>query len=499
MLCALGLLSQGRLLAQNLPEHDGLEHLGVKSCSASTCHGSITERNAYPVLQNEYQTWTRHDKHSRAYEVLLNERSQRIARNLGIEKAHEADICLDCHADNVPAAQRGRFFNLSDGVGCEACHGGAEQWLGPHISASATHAGNIEAGMYPTEEPQARAKLCLSCHLGTDKKYATHRIMGAGHPRLSFELVTFTALQPAHYRIDADYRERKSVAAPAQEWLDGLLVSGQQSLAMIRKHYQQGEGLPELALFDCHACHHSLDDLRWQASAFSGETEPGMPRLEDSRLRMIALLESGVLGSESVAGALRALHDASLKGAQPLMAATGQLENSLAAAATRLRERAGASEALSRAIFAAAAGRQFQDYADAEQAAMAAQALVAGQADEAALEAVFAALQNADTYQPQQAAAALAALGGLQVEQQGSGGPAGDLGARRGGGALAVVSVTSLRMRAGPGLDQAVLGSLGAGTRLRVLENREGWSRVETLDASTGGWVASRLIKPVSR
>ncbi|MGK0321912.1 MAG: hypothetical protein ACI9JP_004111, partial [Granulosicoccus sp.] len=33
--------------------------------------------------------------------------------------------------------------------------------------------------------------------------------MGAAHPRLSFELDLFTANQPAHYSVDADYMARK--------------------------------------------------------------------------------------------------------------------------------------------------------------------------------------------------------------------------------------------------------------------------------------------------
>jgi hypothetical protein len=61
--------------------------------------------------------------------------------------------------------------------------------------------------MYPTEQPEVRAKLCLSCHFGTEDKFATHRIMGAGHPRISFELDTFTEIQPAHFRVDEDYKE----------------------------------------------------------------------------------------------------------------------------------------------------------------------------------------------------------------------------------------------------------------------------------------------------
>ena len=49
-----------------------------------------------------------------------------------------------------------------------------------------------------------RAGLCLSCHFGNQEKFVTHRMMGAGHPRMSFELDTFTQLQPAHFVVDED-------------------------------------------------------------------------------------------------------------------------------------------------------------------------------------------------------------------------------------------------------------------------------------------------------
>ena len=90
-------------------------------------------------------------------------------------------MCLDCHADNVAVERRAKGFQLSDGVGCEACHGGAVNWLGQHISGAADHGANLLAGMYPSEDPVARARLCLSCHFGTADRFITHRIMGAGH------------------------------------------------------------------------------------------------------------------------------------------------------------------------------------------------------------------------------------------------------------------------------------------------------------------------------
>ena len=139
-----------------------------------------------------------------------------IAERLGLGPAAQADACLDCHADNVPEALRGERFQLSDGVGCEACHGGAGDWLVAHYNdPGAGHASNVKAGLYPADDLMARGSLCLSCHLGTADKFATHRMMAAGHPRLTFELDTFTELwrlagsQP-HYQVDDDYRHRKS-------------------------------------------------------------------------------------------------------------------------------------------------------------------------------------------------------------------------------------------------------------------------------------------------
>ena len=84
-----------------LPQYADDVHLGVTSCAGSTCHGATSPWKGSTVLQNEYITWDRYDPHSKAYSVLLNDVSKQMAENLGIGKAHEAKICLDCHADNV--------------------------------------------------------------------------------------------------------------------------------------------------------------------------------------------------------------------------------------------------------------------------------------------------------------------------------------------------------------------------------------------------------------
>ena len=199
-------------------------HLGVKSCGSSGCHGQVASSSS-PVLLNEYVTWQKYDKHATAYKVLLEPRSQRIAANLGLKNAHEAKICLDCHADNIPENQRGPQFVMEDGVGCEACHGaGSAPWMGLHIGGSA-HSKNVENGLIPLEDPVVRAGICLDCHLGNDNQFATHRIMGAGHPRISFELDSFTDFQPAHFVVDKDYNERKNVVDGVRTWAIGQAMS----------------------------------------------------------------------------------------------------------------------------------------------------------------------------------------------------------------------------------------------------------------------------------
>ena len=84
-----------------LPYQSTDRTLGTVTCASSLCHGSVTPWKGSPIRQDEYVTWSRTDRHARAALVLLNERSQRIARNLNLpEPAHKSKICLDCHAHN---------------------------------------------------------------------------------------------------------------------------------------------------------------------------------------------------------------------------------------------------------------------------------------------------------------------------------------------------------------------------------------------------------------
>jgi hypothetical protein len=276
------------------------KHLGVASCASSVCHGKLTAQSGRNVGLNEYRIWSHDDYHSRAFRDLNNPQSQAIAAKLGLASAATSKICLDCHADNVPQELRGPKFQLSDGVGCEACHGGAEKWIETHTQNSAPHSDNVARGMYPSEQPLRRAELCLSCHMGTRDKFANHMIMGAGHPRLRFELEVFTANQPAHFTVDADYVKRKGRIEGMNLWVTGQIENARRYLELLQSPLLTPAALaPEFALYDCFSCHHPTDKQRWSRSRAGKGILPGTLRLQKYHLVMIQAI-SEVLAPDSL-------------------------------------------------------------------------------------------------------------------------------------------------------------------------------------------------------
>ena len=185
------------------------------SCASSLCHGAVETWKQSNVLQNEYVIWSRRDKHARAYTVLLNERSKEIMSGSIVTQAGASvRTCASIATRTTsPQPRRGEHFVLADGVTCESMPRAGQRWIDSHVLRGAnTRKENIARGMYPIADPVERARLCLSCHFGNSQKFVTHKMMAAGHPRMSFELDTFTQIQPPHYRID-----------PGQVW-DGVRI-----------------------------------------------------------------------------------------------------------------------------------------------------------------------------------------------------------------------------------------------------------------------------------
>jgi hypothetical protein len=306
----LGVLLTLALSLSIADANDGA-HLGVSNCASSTCHGSSLAFKDSSILRNEFRTWYEQDPHALAYKTLLNPRSQEIARKLGLESAHRAPICLACHTDHVATNKRGEDFKLEDGVGCEACHGGSENYLNSHTNDN--HAGNLNAGLRKTEDPAVRGELCVSCHIGNEQsRQITHTIMGAGHPRLSFELNTFSSIQPAHYSVDLDYIERKGNVNTLQTWAVGQVIAASQLLKNVSSLPRSGL-FPELSHMDCLACHQGMKKLTWSADRIS-QLPSGALRYQEAHLLMsyrIAQVTAVDLAADLLTAIKLFLHSAS--------------------------------------------------------------------------------------------------------------------------------------------------------------------------------------------
>lgn len=357
-----------------LPQNATDKTLGMGSCASSLCHGAVETWKQSNVLQNEYVIWSRRDKHARAYTVLLGERSKEIAARLELSApAHRSALCLDCHAHNVPEPRRGEHFVIADGVTCETCHGPAHRWIDSHVARDNTRKENIARGMYPIADPVERARLCLSCHFGNSQKFVTHKMMAAGHPRMSFELDTFTQIQPPHYRTDAG-----QVWDGVRIWAIGQALAAHELLDMLNDPKRGRDGLfPELVLFDCHSCHHPMKDKR-NAGARLG-LGPGFVRLNDASLLMVRQIARrlGEEGDAQFAQQVQRLHRDVARGTDALAHARAVRQT-----IAELVPRIGAHRFSPQDLHAMLIGLiddglagEYSDYQGAEQATMAVQSI----------------------------------------------------------------------------------------------------------------------------
>lgn len=282
------------LLSAEVETESSDRYEGVAGCASSNCHGNVKTKTASSVNQNEYQIWFNHDAHSKAYKALLGADSKKIANHLGILKPEEDKLCLSCHATYIEEGNRGERFRLEDGVGCESCHGPSENYLKNHTLKGRSHADNISDGMTDLYDLNQRAKLCLDCHVGTKDKAVNHKLIGSGHPRLSFELDTYGILQPKHWSIDKDYTERKGGYEPYRAFLIGQVERSIRMFEMLSRELNSDNRMPELSNYYCYSCHHSLASEQWKTRTYGGS--PGELRLN---LSSLLVLSTAISSSDS--------------------------------------------------------------------------------------------------------------------------------------------------------------------------------------------------------
>ena len=127
-------------------------YVGVKTCVM--CHKSEKSGNQKAIWENS--------SHSKAYETLLTEKADQIAKEKGFDtKASETEACLKCHTSgySVDASLLGKKFKIEDGVQCETCHGAGSDYKSKKIMKDKEQA--VANGLKLYENPE---ELCITCH-----------------------------------------------------------------------------------------------------------------------------------------------------------------------------------------------------------------------------------------------------------------------------------------------------------------------------------------------
>jgi hypothetical protein len=282
LLLVLSIAGWRGLAAERAPDHaadakreaiSGARQLqGTLSCAASLCHGG----SIVGQPRGEAATWRALDPHAGAYDALLSKQSQAIAKHLwgNNQAAHEAGRCLKCHVH--PQFENATpNFRKEDGVGCESCHGAAQDWKEMHFRSRWKDTPWTEKeslGFSDTKHLAGRAAVCVTCHVGAPGMEVDHDLIAAGHPALRFEFATYFANLPPHWDVARDKKANSSADCKDFEgraWLLGQLVTSAQALDLLAHNAADlgSKRWPELAQLDCFACHHDLQATSWRQSS----------------------------------------------------------------------------------------------------------------------------------------------------------------------------------------------------------------------------------------
>jgi hypothetical protein len=187
----------------------GDRFVGVAGCKSSSCHGGAGEK------RSQYLTWVQKDFHTRAYAILTDARSARIAETLAIPVAQESSRCTVCHSpfQSVAPARLMPTAHPDEGVSCESCHSAAGPWLRGHTRKDWNYAMRVTAGMRDLRSFYVRANTCVACHQNLESD-----ISKAGHPELTFELDGQSVAEPKHWRDD-------DPSSGLRAWLVGQAVA----------------------------------------------------------------------------------------------------------------------------------------------------------------------------------------------------------------------------------------------------------------------------------
>jgi hypothetical protein len=330
--------------------------VGNTGCMSAACHGNSAAKALSGTFdattwEGSGTCWAARDPHTRAYSLLTDKpmRDVRATAAQIMERMHspvpatEDARCLACHSNPALATHSSKDPHVvalrQEGVGCESCHGNGSGWLRPHTTWKAdTKAEYVAVGMTPLFDVGDRAATCLGCHVGAPAdperglavRDMNHDMIAAGHPRLNFDFAEFHRELPKHWQEKERTASGPKPRGPefdARLWLVGRVAQAEAACKLLASRAERAKAgdartpWPELAEFNCAACHHdlfeswrseepargdrSLGSLKWQtiwpvtAAAEFGAVRPVVTAMQ--RARPVGYREIGPVAQQSAA------------------------------------------------------------------------------------------------------------------------------------------------------------------------------------------------------
>ncbi len=92
------------------------------------------ECHALKNIGDQNSVW-KQSKHSEAYSILLSSNAKDFASRNGLKSPETEEKCLKCHTTEISLGikDKGQFYNITEGVGCESCHGAGSEYSSAEI------------------------------------------------------------------------------------------------------------------------------------------------------------------------------------------------------------------------------------------------------------------------------------------------------------------------------------------------------------------------------
>jgi nitrate/TMAO reductase-like tetraheme cytochrome c subunit len=286
--------------------------IGSDSCGTSTCHsGPIGSQPDWNSSQSVFEAF---DPHARAGLTLTSKLTEQIVWTLDPASkrspAHFQQVlrarCNSCHSPidaqgvmlgdfaSSRSERTGNTGNEPDqhqsfsGVSCEACHGPASQWVQSHLRDDWT----VSDSMRQTRDFVQRVDGCVRCHVGSRRadgmvRDMNHDMIAAGHPALRFDGWSALRRLPRHAvedqakdglpSVENETQLRRFLAAQAIGIRAAIQLTAERRVDAQPTSTDARSAAsvwPELADFDCFACHHHLKITNFAARPSYGHPLP---------------------------------------------------------------------------------------------------------------------------------------------------------------------------------------------------------------------------------